>query len=89
MAAVLALKQAPGGTPTARWKAASNALAAGNRPGYTAVVIDRPLGDTMNVLDPDALPGRLPAAGFAEVKMASEPGKRLELSAVKPLVNRP
>ncbi|MFB9925046.1 class I SAM-dependent methyltransferase [Amycolatopsis halotolerans] len=63
------------------------------RPGGTYCGVDSLLsfgfrllhiGDTMNVLDPATLPARLTAAGFEQVRVQSEPKKRLEFSAVKP-----
>ncbi len=62
------------------------------RPGGTYCGVDSQLsfgfrllhlGDTMNVLDANALPGRLATAGFEQVRVGIE-RKRLEFSAVKP-----
>ncbi|OAP28448.1 putative S-adenosylmethionine-dependent methyltransferase [Amycolatopsis sp. M39] len=62
------------------------------RPGGTYCGVDSQLsfgfrllhiGDTMNVLDAEALPGRLATAGFEQVRVRVE-RKRLEFSAVRP-----
>jgi hypothetical protein len=42
------------------------------------------LGDTMVVVDPDTLAGRLTAAGFTDVRIRRQPKKLVVFSARKP-----